>query len=354
MDQLSKRERVDAALRGEALDRVPVSAWRHFIPDETEIDSLARTSLKYFREFDWDWLKINPPATYYAEAWGNRYNNRRYDGVYPRLSKGPVRSPADLEKIQEISPTSGVFARQLSLVRQIKSGMGGAHCLQTVFSPLSVLAIIAARPKTFTSDAIVQAQAEAVRRMIRENPQGAHAALHNIAATLAKYAVALVETGASGLFFAIVKLARQGVLTLTEFEEFGRPYDLQVLQAVQGAPFNLLHICGPSVYFDAVLDYPVHAINWAAVGQRNPGLGEAAKRTGLALVGGMDEEGVLQTGTPAEVTQAALAAIQTAGGRKFLLTPGCGTSMYVSPDNLRAMRQAVDLTPPATGDQQAP
>ena len=28
MAQLSKRERVDAALKGEAVDRVPVSAWR--------------------------------------------------------------------------------------------------------------------------------------------------------------------------------------------------------------------------------------------------------------------------------------------------------------------------------------
>jgi uroporphyrinogen decarboxylase len=33
MSTISKRERVDAALRGELLDRVPVAAWRHFIPD---------------------------------------------------------------------------------------------------------------------------------------------------------------------------------------------------------------------------------------------------------------------------------------------------------------------------------
>ena len=42
MTQLTKRERVDAALRGETVDRVPVSAWRHFIPEERQADSLAR------------------------------------------------------------------------------------------------------------------------------------------------------------------------------------------------------------------------------------------------------------------------------------------------------------------------
>lgn len=345
MDTLSKRERVEAALRGEAVDRVPVAAWQHFVPDETRYDLLARASLQYFKEFDWDWLKVNPRATYYAEAWGNRYNYRVYDRVYPKLKSGPVNTPADLEKIQEINPTKGVFAEQLKLVREIRLGSGGAHFLQTVFSPLSVLGFLAGRPKVHSADAVVQAHAQAVRQCIRENPQGTHAALAAIAATLSGYAAALVEAGASGLFFAIVKLARQGVLTPAEYEAFGKPYDLQVLKAVQDAPFNLLHICGPAVYFDLVADYPVHAINWAAVGQRNPTVGEALERTRLAIVGGVDEDGAVQNGAPEDVLQEATAAIQATGGRKFLLAPGCATSPYVPASNLRALRAAAENIP---------
>src|SRR5687767_12747926 len=106
MSQLSKRERVEAALQGDDVDRVPVSAWRHFVPEERHRETLARVSLKHFHDFDWDWLKVNPRATYYAEAWGNRYNYDHYDSVLPELIEGPINSPADLDKIQPISPTS--------------------------------------------------------------------------------------------------------------------------------------------------------------------------------------------------------------------------------------------------------
>jgi uroporphyrinogen decarboxylase len=347
MSQLTKRERVEAALKGEGVDRVPVSAWRHFIAEERQPDTLARVSLRHFYDFDWDWLKVNPRATYYAEAWGNRYNYAAYDGVLPRFINGPINTPADLEKIQVVNPTDGVFAEQIDLLQQIKAGIGGAHFVQTVFSPLSVLAFLVARPQDHNIDAAVQAQYDGLRRFIQENRQGVHAALQNIAATLGKYAAAAVDAGASGVFFAIVKLARQGVLSAAEYEEFGKPYDLQVLQAVQGASFNLLHICGPQVYFDTAIKYPVHAINWAAVNQQNPTVGEATQLTLQAVAGGVDELGALQNGSPDQVIAEARAAIQATNGRRFLLTPGCATSVDVPTINLAALRQAAELIPVA-------
>lgn len=343
MTQVSKRERVEAALRGEPVDRVPVSAWRHFIDEERDPDMLAQVTLKHFHDFDWDWVKVNPRATYYAEAWGNRYDFSQYDAVLPRLVEGPVSQSGDLGKIETISGTAGVFAEHLDLTRRIKAGLGDVHFLQTVFSPLSVLAFLAARPETHRIDLAVQAQYDALRRFMQENPQGVHEALRHISATLAQYAAAAVDAGASGLFFAIVKLARQGILTEAEYAEFGKPYDLQVLNAVQGAPFNMLHVCGPYVYFDAVSDYPVHAINWATVGQHNPNVGEAQQRTRKALVGGVDELGTLQTGSPEQVISEALTAIRATEGRHLLLTPGCGTNVDVPARNLHALRQAATL-----------
>jgi uroporphyrinogen decarboxylase len=343
MTQLSKRERVDAALKGEAVDRVPVSAWRHFIPEELSPVTLAQASLKHFYDFDWDWLKVNPRATYYAEAWGVKYDFRHYDSVLPRWVDSPLHTPADLEKIGEVPLQAGIFVEQLELIRLIKLGIHGAHFLQTVFSPLSVLAFLVSHPADDSAEAAVQAQYSGLKQYLHENPRGAHEALRNISASLARYAAAAVDAGASGLFFAIVKLARQNILSEAEFAEFGRPYDLAVLQAVQGAPFNLLHTCGPAVYFDAVLDYPVHAINWAAIGQNNPSLGEAARRTQKTLVGGVDELGSLQVGTPDAVTREAFAAIQATGGRRLLLTPGCGVALDIPAENLHALRRAADL-----------
>lgn len=90
-------------------------------------------------------------------------------------------------------------------------------------------------------------------------------------------------------------------------------------------------------------DYPVHAINWATLGQNNPTLSEAQSKTDKALVGGVDELGALQTGTPEQVTGEALEAIRATGGRHLLLTPGCGTNTDVPSYNLRALRRASTL-----------
>lgn len=342
MTQQTKRERVDAALRGEPIDRVPVSAWLHFIPEERTSDGAVNAHGRFFRDFDWDWLKVNPRATYYAEAWGNRYDYDHYDGVLPQRTGGPIATPADLAKIEPVSATEGVFGEELNVLWRIGRGLGGAHFVQTVFSPLSVLAFLATQPGNQLPDLGLQSSFDGLRRLIHEHPREVHAALAAIAETLHGYADAVLETGASGVFFAIVRLARAGVLTPSEYEAFGKPYDLRVLQAVQSAPFNLLHVCGPQAYFDLARDYPVHAVNWAAVGQGNPTLAEARARTTKALIGGVDEAGAIQSGTPADVLAEARTAIASVGATKLLLSPGCGLATNVPAANLHALRQAVE------------
>jgi uroporphyrinogen decarboxylase len=132
------------------------------------------------------------------------------------------------------------------------------------------------------------------------------------------------------------------VLSREEYETFGKPYDLRVLEAVREGSFNMLHLCGPHAYFDLVADYPVHAINWATIGQHNPDVAEALNKTSLALVGGVDEVDTLQVGTPEAVLKQARESIAATGGRRLLLAPGCTTAMDVPEKNLHALRQAVE------------
>ena len=105
MTTLTKRERVDAALNGRTVDRPPVSAWQHFIPEERDSESLAAAHLRFFDTYDWDWLKVNPRATCYSEAWGNRYDFDSYDSVLPRLVQPAITSPSDLAQLRPVSPT---------------------------------------------------------------------------------------------------------------------------------------------------------------------------------------------------------------------------------------------------------
>ena len=340
-EKLSKRERVEAALAGEAVDRVPVAAWGHLIPAERDIDAFAEASVSFFRVYDWDWLKVNPRATYFAEAWGSEYDFDNYGGVLPRFVRNR-NDPLDLGDLKPAGSSTKVWAEHLDALRKIKRGLGGAPFVQTIFSPASVLASLVGRPTDNSQEAVTRDQADTLLTLIRSSPDNVHRALAVIADSLAALAASSLDAGADGIFFAITKHARKGELTRKEFEAFGKPYDFKVLAAARGAKFNILHSCGPEIYWDEIQDYPVRALNWASVGQGNPDLAEARKRSGFALIGGIDETGVLKDGSPSQVREAALKAIELGGTRGFLLAPGCSIDPSVPPANIRAFRDAVE------------
>src|SRR5437879_13101270 len=70
---MTKRERVLAALRGDPVDRVPLSFWLHNFVTENSAAGLAAETLRLVRTFDWDFLKPQSRAQCFAEMWGLRY-----------------------------------------------------------------------------------------------------------------------------------------------------------------------------------------------------------------------------------------------------------------------------------------
>ena len=70
---MTKRDRVMAALRGQTVDRVPLSFWMHDFAAENKIESFVAESLRLAATFDWDYLKPQSRAQCFAEAWGLRY-----------------------------------------------------------------------------------------------------------------------------------------------------------------------------------------------------------------------------------------------------------------------------------------
>src|SRR5258708_35236094 len=65
---MNKKERVDVALRGDKVDRVPVGIWRGDYAREWEMPSLMEAMVEGFTENVWDFLKGNPQPTYFDEA----------------------------------------------------------------------------------------------------------------------------------------------------------------------------------------------------------------------------------------------------------------------------------------------
>lgn len=320
---MRKKERVRAALAGQAVDRVPMSFWGHDYLREWSPRGLADAMLEPFHRYDWDFMKVNPRATYYAEAWGNVYERSNNPSQGPRLKERVLSSADGLRHIGRISGVDGPFAEQLDALMLIHSGIEGGDFIQTVFSPLSVLGYLAGR------------DLDAVRRWLREEPGAVHAALDGIAQTLADYARQCLHAGASGMFFATTDWGTTDNLTPELYAEFGRPYDLQVLDAVEVAPFNVLHVCRAHNMLADLLDYPVAAFNWACNEEGNAGLAEIAGRGDKAVMGGVGQETIARkaaTDVEREVKQ----AVASTAGVRLLLAPGCSISPQTPAANLEA------------------
>ncbi len=170
-----------------------------------------------------------------------------------------------------------------------------------------------------------------------------HAALRVIAETFINYAIACLEQGASGIFYATNGWASEGMLTADQYREFGEQYDLEILDAIKSrSKFNILHNCGTHIYFDLLATYPVHAINWAATLEGNPDLREGNLRSGKAVMGGISEKTILKDGEPGQVQEEVARARELTGGRYFLLAPGCSIPPDTRVDNLLAIRSSLD------------
>ena len=90
---MNKIERVDAALKGAAVDRVPVSFWGHSYLKEWSAEELAEATLENYRRYDWDYMKVNPRASYHVEDWGAKLE-RSNDPNHGPVSIGQCASRA--------------------------------------------------------------------------------------------------------------------------------------------------------------------------------------------------------------------------------------------------------------------
>ena len=320
---MTKRERVMAALRGEPVDRVPVSLWLHNFATENSAETLAAETVRLAHRFDWDFLKPQSRAQCFAEMWGLRYMPSRERATPYTPTRAPLATADDLRRLEPADARSGALGEQLQALREIRKAVGGdTPIIWTVFSPLMVLPFL------------LSGERAAAVALMRSEPAAVDHALTAMAETLVAYARAAVAEGADGLFYA-TNMATRDLSTPDECRRFQRPYDLRILGQAAGAPFNLLHVCGTGILFDEFVDYPATALSWATV-PGNPSLSEAHDRTGRAVVGGLPAKPEIAGMPPSEVEARGRRAIAEMGGRSLLLGPDCS----ISPDTPDAVIDA--------------
>ncbi len=331
MSEWSKRKRLETAIAGGKVDRLPVALWRHWPGDDQDAAALAAAHLKWQADYDWDLVKVGPASSYSVADWGVV---DRWEGHIEGTRKTtyyPVQSPADWESLRPLDPGRGMLAKQIEALRLIGEGLhggtrgGSTPFIATVFSPLSMAKHLAGN--------------ETMLSHMRYSPDAFRYGLEMLTESILRFIDAARATGIAGIYYA-VQHAAYPLMSRDEFETFGRLYDLQVLENAADLWCNIVHLHGTRVMFDLVADYPAAFLNWH---DRDTGLplAEGLSQIRGAASGGVSQWTIHQEGPEEMLAEVADARRQT-GDRRLLLSTGCVIMTTTPLRNIRTFRGAVE------------
>lgn len=276
---MTPKERVDRVLKAEETDRVPFTFWHHFGLEKSPGEKHAQATLEFHRKFHTDLVKV--------------------------MSDYPF--PPAKGKWHELRVEENPFPEQIRALEIIRDGLEGrVYFLETIFNPWNVAEKLSSKDE--------------VLRMKSEQPKQLLEALEAIAESEAKHARKAIETGAAGIFLAIAN-AQEGILTPAEYSKFSEPFDKLVLQAVEGAPLNTLHLHGDKVYLDRFFTgWPAAAINYSNHGT-GVSVADVRKKYSGVIMSGLDEQKFRELS--ADQMKQQWQSAQRDAGKRFILTPGC-------------------------------
>ena len=307
---MTPRQRVEAALARAPVDRVPLCFWHHFRPEGSG-ERLAELTLGFFRDrFALDIVKVMPDLPYPPP------DHPLDVGALPRLDVGDT--PA--------------FQEQVVCVRGLRAALGpDAPLVVTLFSPVATV-------RHFLRDRLVE--------VARSDPGRFEKGLATVAANLRALMDALVQAGASGVFYSCMG-ATSADFTIAEYERFGVPHDLAALQGARDGWLNIVHVhADPSqgaerLYFELFDRYPVPVLSWSDR-LTGPTLRQARGMTGKCLMGGLFERGPLTRGGEREIAEEIESAIGQTEGRGLILANGCSVPDDTPEEWLATARRLVE------------
>jgi uroporphyrinogen decarboxylase len=328
MQQMSRPERIRAAINRQPVDRVPYAVWRHFPTVDRSPAGLAQATLRFHERYGSDFLKITPHGGYAVEAWGCVEAAEVLPDGHRACASCAVKDADDWRRIRPLDPTIAEgYGQQIETIIRLgfDRRIGDAPVLPTLFSPLSLARKL--------SGARLGAD-------LREHPSLVRDALEAITETLVRFADTALTEGVSGIFYSI-QAASRSAHAEEVYAEFGEPYDRRVLESVEGrSTLTIVHGHGDALMFDRLSRLPGHAWNWDDR-RTAPTLGEAQRQVSGAVIGGLDQWATLRDGTPEAAVAEAGDAITQTGGRGLIVGPGCVLAMNTPDDNVAAVVRAL-------------
>lgn len=325
---MNKRERLQAAIAGEAVDRTPVALWRHFPVDDQEPAALADSALAFQREYDFDFIKVTAASSYSVRDWGVEDEWRGETEGTRTYTRRAVANPRDWQRLRPLNPQRGALAAQLSCLRQVLARVQAeVPVIPTIFAPLSQAKHLAGEG--------------CMLEHLRRDPQALRSGLETITRSTIAFIEAARALGISGIFYAI-QHASYRLFDRETYRRVTESLDRRILEAAGGLWLNVLHLHGEALMFDLAAEYPVPVVNWHDR-HTPPTLAEGKRLVPGAVCGGLRREETLVLGDPDAVRAEARQAIRALKGRGIILGAGCVVPITAPRANLQAVRQAVDF-----------
>lgn len=281
---MNARDRFAQFLAGDPFTQgVPAAFFQHFSPACRHGQAALDAQLHFFEGTGMDMVKI------------------MFDDIYPKITN--IRTAADWRDIPVFQRDDPVFTRQLELARQIVDHTRQkAYVFQTIFSPF-VSAGCAVSP--------ILEWDKLVTPHFAEDPAAMAEGLQTISGVLAQFAQEVAATGIDG-FYVSIQGGEYGRYSQEFFGTWFKPIDVAFLQAlVATGKLVFLHICGTDMRLKDYYDYPGHIVNLALRGNQIT-LAQAQQRFGRPIMGGLDNNGAICTGSEAQIKAEVTAALQSA------------------------------------------
>lgn len=321
--QMTKRERIQAAIVGDPVDRVPYSLWSHLPMIDLDPVKNAEATYEFYKKYDVDILKTMNNGMYSVEDFGAKTDFSEIPkGGVAKITDTPVKKPEDWLKVHPVSVNEGALAREQTYLKLLlDKTKGEVPVIFTVFSPLTT----ANKLCPSLRDHIQEGHGDKVKQ-----------ALKAITETTCALVQRVIELGADGIFFA-TQLSSYNLTEEAFYREYGMPYDLAVLSASSGW-CNVLHAHGENIMFPLLRKYPVQIFNWHAW-ESLPDIGEAQLMTGKCIMAGLERMDITEHHKN-EIEYQIYETLKETGGRKVILSPGCVIRYPLDVEMLSFVRKA--------------
>lgn len=315
---MNRIERMKAVFEKKTPDHVPAGFWFHY-PASLTAKEMADAHVALNRETGMDIIKIMD------------------DSFGSFITQGiTITKASDWRNITLPGKNCGQYQKMLEVIKEIASQTGGEVMIfPTFWSPFKIA--------SFTYGACGSSDAVFMEHC-KEDPESVLCGINAIAAAFEEWVPDYIAAGASGVYYS-GQFSEPQRFSKEQWETLVKPSDLRILNAVkkQGG-YNIIHICGEAEFdFNSspqwYKGYPGDLFNWA-VHHNDLSLEEGWELFGTAILGGLDNRGVLVNGTPDQVKAEVEAVIARFGKQGFMLGADCTVPSDVSIANLKAAVEA--------------